>query len=102
MGGQWVEEGMPPSNLQCFLDCTTPTVETHILPKVTQLPPVNLSPSVFFLVFCPRLAMVAVDLRCPGSFGFVIYYSFSLPAPLSVVGVEKMGFLLLVLFYYAY
>jgi hypothetical protein len=21
------------------LDCTTPTVETHILPKVTQLPP---------------------------------------------------------------
>lgn len=41
MGGQWVEEGMPPSNLQCFLDCTTPTVETHILPKVTQLPPVK-------------------------------------------------------------
>lgn len=39
MGGQWVEEGMPPSNLQRFLDCTTPTVETHILPKVTQLPP---------------------------------------------------------------
>lgn len=41
MGGQWVEEGMPPSNLQCFLDCTTPTVETHILPKVTQPPPVK-------------------------------------------------------------
>ncbi|KAF8672403.1 hypothetical protein HU200_049610 [Digitaria exilis] len=33
MGGQWLEKGMPPSNLQCFLDCTTPTVETHILPK---------------------------------------------------------------------
>lgn len=33
MGCQWVEERTPPSNLQCFLDCTTPTVETHILPK---------------------------------------------------------------------
>ncbi|GJN40584.1 hypothetical protein PR202_gb29818 [Eleusine coracana subsp. coracana] len=33
MGGQRVEEGRPPSNLQCFLDCTTPAVETHILPK---------------------------------------------------------------------
>ncbi|NP_001145213.1 uncharacterized protein LOC100277764 [Zea mays] len=33
MGGQWLGEGMPSSNLQCFLDCTTPTVETHILPK---------------------------------------------------------------------
>lgn len=50
MGGQWVEEGMPPSNLQRFLDCTTPTVETHILPKVTQLPPVEFSPLMFLLV----------------------------------------------------
>ncbi|KAM0895778.1 hypothetical protein ACQ4PT_023597 [Festuca glaucescens] len=33
MGGQRVEDGRPPSNLQRFLDCTTPSVETHILPK---------------------------------------------------------------------
>ena len=33
MGGHRVEDGRPPSNLQRFLDCTTPTVDTHILPK---------------------------------------------------------------------
>jgi hypothetical protein len=37
MGRQRVGEGRPPSNLQCFLDCTTPSVETHILPKVRSL-----------------------------------------------------------------
>jgi hypothetical protein len=43
--------------------------------------------------------MAAVDLWHPGSFGFVIY-SFLCLAPLSVLGWKKMGFLLLVLFYY--
>ena len=73
MGGQWVEEeGMPPSNLQCFLDCTTPTVETHILPKVTQLLPVTFSPLMFSPVSgCRRHGLV--HLRRLGSFGFVIY-----------------------------
>ncbi|KAF0930748.1 hypothetical protein E2562_034937 [Oryza meyeriana var. granulata] len=33
MGGRWVEEYGRPSNLQCFLDCTTPAVDTHLLPK---------------------------------------------------------------------
>uniref|UniRef100_A0ACD5TJI7 Uncharacterized protein n=1 Tax=Avena sativa TaxID=4498 RepID=A0ACD5TJI7_AVESA len=33
MGGQRVEDARPQSNLQRFLDCTTPVVETHILPK---------------------------------------------------------------------
>jgi hypothetical protein len=37
MGRQRVGEGRPQSNLQCFLDCTTPAVETHILPKVRSL-----------------------------------------------------------------
>ncbi|EMS49209.1 hypothetical protein TRIUR3_34252 [Triticum urartu] len=37
MGGQRVEDGRPPSNLQRFLDCTTPTVDTHILPKTETL-----------------------------------------------------------------
>uniref|UniRef100_A0A0E0BC57 Uncharacterized protein n=2 Tax=Oryza glumipatula TaxID=40148 RepID=A0A0E0BC57_9ORYZ len=36
-GGRWVEEygrsSSPSSNLQCFLDCTTPAVDTHLLPK---------------------------------------------------------------------
>jgi hypothetical protein len=39
MGGQRVDDGR--SNLQRFLDCTTPAVETHILPKVT--PPLHSS-----------------------------------------------------------
>ena len=45
MGGQRVEDGRPPSNLQRFLDCTTPTVDTHILPKVTLPSPVNPAPA---------------------------------------------------------
>jgi len=78
MGGQWAEEGMPQSNLQCFLDCTTPTVETHILPKVKQLLPVTFSP----LMFC--------GISGVSDLSFTRFC-----APLSAVG-EKMGVLLLV------
>ncbi|KAL5229758.1 hypothetical protein ABZP36_028534 [Zizania latifolia] len=34
MGGRWVEEYRRSSNLQCFLDCTTPAVEMRVLPKM--------------------------------------------------------------------
>jgi hypothetical protein len=47
MGGQRMGGGRPPSNLQCFLGCTTPAVETHILPKVTRLLPVKFLPLMF-------------------------------------------------------
>lgn len=61
MGGQRVDEGRPPSNLQCFLDCTTPAVETHILPKVTRLHPVKFLPLVF-LTDASAARMNCVDL----------------------------------------
>jgi hypothetical protein len=47
MGGQRMGGGRPPSNLLCFLDCTTPAVETHILPKVSRLLPVKFLPLMF-------------------------------------------------------
>ena len=60
MGGQRVEDGRPPSNLQRFLDCTTPAVQTHILPKVT--PP---SPTARALR-CSCSDVISADPSRPG------------------------------------
>jgi hypothetical protein len=89
MGGQWLGEGMPSSNLQCFLDCTTPTVETHILPKVTQLPPTSQVLAFDVLPgFWPGLATVVASSICGvlASWESRICHLLLFSAPLSVVG----------------